>query len=67
MSKLPGLSCCVCGSDEIVSVLPGDEPGQHWAVGVFSRGSDPKAWCMVHAPWIKGHQPSLFETENNQN
>jgi len=50
---------CTCGSDDIVSVDPGDE--DEIACGILiRRGREPRATCLACWPAALGFQQDLF-------
>lgn len=51
---------CACGSTQILSVAPGDEPEHAPGGFVTDRGRPVVAWCEACAPWLRGLQCELF-------
>ena len=47
---LPTLRCCVCNSDTIVAVAPGDEGDSALDLFAVTREVPMRAWCAEHWP-----------------
>ena len=58
MNGVSGMECgafvCVdCGSSRVIAVAPGCEPEVAPGGFVVSTGTELRAWCVEHAPFLR--------------
>lgn len=54
------IRCTRCGSPDVISIAPGQAEERTDAGGILvAREVPPIAWCINHAPWVRGHQEVL--------